>query len=292
VWPDPEPARAIRMQPQVAVTGRVRQRVREGASATTRLLRPEPPEPSRPARSSSTKRYPLVTRAARGTGDLARARTAMRRTHRAEKRRAPYRRQTGDDFRCHWKWSPEPLRKRENRAVARFLKPSAGLEPATPSLPWQPRARSRCLTQSQSACKAWEVRSRRLPHRSARFRAVRYRVGTLSLALSRRTWNVLAWSAQGALRRQASASAAGDRGDAVVVLVVVQNGERRPSGRSSVGRGPLGCAGGDATGRRGRATAAGAGANALPGDLRHRRCVETGHLSEGVAAPGRLMPVS
>jgi hypothetical protein len=35
------------------------------------------------------------------------------------------------------KWSPEPLRKRENRAATRFLKPSAGLEPATPSLPWK-----------------------------------------------------------------------------------------------------------------------------------------------------------
>jgi hypothetical protein len=30
-----------------------------------------------------------------------------------------------------------PLRKQENRATARFLKPSAGLEPATPSLPWK-----------------------------------------------------------------------------------------------------------------------------------------------------------
>jgi hypothetical protein len=30
--------------------------------------------------------------------------------------------------------APKPLRKRENRAAARFAKPSAGLEPATPSL--------------------------------------------------------------------------------------------------------------------------------------------------------------
>jgi hypothetical protein len=44
---------------------------------------------------------------------------------------------TSDHFRLSRKWSPEPLRKRENRATARFLKPSAGLEPATPSLPWQ-----------------------------------------------------------------------------------------------------------------------------------------------------------
>src|SRR5215207_6993012 len=35
------------------------------------------------------------------------------------------------------KWSSEPLLKQENRAVARFSEPSAGLEPATPSLPWK-----------------------------------------------------------------------------------------------------------------------------------------------------------
>src|SRR4051795_3134504 len=35
------------------------------------------------------------------------------------------------------KWSPESLRKCGNRAVARFPKPSDGLEPSTPSLPWQ-----------------------------------------------------------------------------------------------------------------------------------------------------------
>ena len=34
------------------------------------------------------------------------------------------------------KWSSEPLRKQGNRGVMRFRKPSAGLEPATPSLPW------------------------------------------------------------------------------------------------------------------------------------------------------------
>ena len=33
----------------------------------------------------------------------------------------------GDAFRCPWKWSAGPLRKQRNRAVARFLKPSAGL---------------------------------------------------------------------------------------------------------------------------------------------------------------------
>ena len=40
------------------------------------------------------------------------------------------------------KRSPTPLQDRENRAAARFVKPSAGLEPATPSLPW--RSRHRC----------------------------------------------------------------------------------------------------------------------------------------------------
>jgi hypothetical protein len=47
---------------------------------------------------------------------------------------------TGDLFSCAGKWSSEPLRKRANRATARFLKPSAGLEPATPSLPWRYRS--------------------------------------------------------------------------------------------------------------------------------------------------------
>jgi len=37
----------------------------------------------------------------------------------------------------HRKGSLDQLRKRENRAVARFTEPSAGLEPATPSLPWR-----------------------------------------------------------------------------------------------------------------------------------------------------------
>jgi hypothetical protein len=52
----------------------------------------------------------------------------------ASSTKAAYRTRTGDPF-LRGKWSSEPLRKRENRAVARFLKPSAGLEPATPSLP-------------------------------------------------------------------------------------------------------------------------------------------------------------
>ena len=36
------------------------------------------------------------------------------------------------------KWSPDPRQEQENRAAARFVKPSAGLEPATPSLPCAP----------------------------------------------------------------------------------------------------------------------------------------------------------
>jgi hypothetical protein len=58
-------------------------------------------------------------------------------------------------------------------------KPSAGLEPATPSLPWQSGASSRCPAQSQSRCTRKErtLRSRR--HRSAQLCILRYRVGTL-----------------------------------------------------------------------------------------------------------------
>jgi hypothetical protein len=59
---------------------------------------------------------------------------------------------TGDPFPCAGKWSSEPLRERVNCAVARFPEPSAGLEPATPSLPWQSGASSRRPTQSQNAC--------------------------------------------------------------------------------------------------------------------------------------------
>jgi hypothetical protein len=50
----------------------------------------------------------------------------------------PWGSHTSDHFRLFRKWSPEPLREQENRATARFLKPSSGLEPETPSLPWQP----------------------------------------------------------------------------------------------------------------------------------------------------------
>jgi len=45
--------------------------------------------------------------------------------------------QSSDHFPSSRKWSAKPLRKRENRATAQFSKPSAGLEPATPSLPWR-----------------------------------------------------------------------------------------------------------------------------------------------------------
>ena len=63
--------------------------------------------------------------------------------------RQPSRTPISDHFRCAWKWSPEPLRKQRNRAAARILKPSAGLEPATPSLPW----RSRLFTQPRTTSK-------------------------------------------------------------------------------------------------------------------------------------------
>jgi hypothetical protein len=47
------------------------------------------------------------------------------------------------------KWSADPLQEQENRAAARFVKPSAGLEPATPSLPWPSGLFARPRTTSQ-----------------------------------------------------------------------------------------------------------------------------------------------
>jgi hypothetical protein len=78
------------------------------------------------------------------------------------------------------KWTAVPLRKCENRATAPVLKPSAGLEPATPSLPWQSGASARRPAKSQSACigAARAVGNRR--HRSAPFGILRYRVSTVS----------------------------------------------------------------------------------------------------------------
>jgi hypothetical protein len=95
------------------------------------------PTPSASRIAAASERCPLVTRP----------------SHRAAKRLPPPRLpkvssarrfnsrrawiEARDPFRCPWKWSAEPLRESENRAVARFPKPSAGLEPATPSLPWK-----------------------------------------------------------------------------------------------------------------------------------------------------------
>jgi hypothetical protein len=69
---------------------------------------------------------------------------------------------TSDHFRYR-KWSLKPLRKQENRATARFLKPSAGLEPATPSLPWQSGSVARRRAGGQNACVATESVNRQVP---------------------------------------------------------------------------------------------------------------------------------
>jgi hypothetical protein len=68
---------------------------------------------------------------------------------------------TGDHFRRPWKWSSEPIRKGEKRAVAPFPKPSAGLEPATPSLPWQFACCAVGRDRRQSACKSARTTARR-----------------------------------------------------------------------------------------------------------------------------------
>jgi hypothetical protein len=68
------------------------------------------------------------------------------------------------------KGSAEPLRKGGNRAVARFLKPSAGLEPATPSLPWQSSQVGGRGAESQSPCLRTEIRLRHPAAFIGRFR--------------------------------------------------------------------------------------------------------------------------
>jgi hypothetical protein len=75
--------------------------------------------------------------AGRAADDAAVHTTAKRRGERGLFRESPLLTRVSDPFRSRRKWSPEPLPKRENRAVVRFVKPSAGLEPATPSLPWR-----------------------------------------------------------------------------------------------------------------------------------------------------------
>src|SRR4051794_1410771 len=50
------------------------------------------------------------------------------------------------------KGSADPHRRQENRAVARFPKPSAGLEPATPSLPLKSGNVPGRGAESQSPC--------------------------------------------------------------------------------------------------------------------------------------------
>jgi hypothetical protein len=67
------------------------------------------------------------------------------------------------------KGSAEPIQKEENRAAARFLKPSAGLEPATPSVPW----RSGWAAEAASEAKALHRLANVAPHTPAAERTVR-----------------------------------------------------------------------------------------------------------------------
>jgi hypothetical protein len=174
VCPDSEPVRAIRMEPEVrGHWTRSQPRVREGRFHRDRAssLRPEPPERWRPAvplvmgdgvvvHEALPTGYPATRR----TGELACGRNPDERLlHRAKKRRAPCRDQTGNHFRCPWKWSLEPLWKQRKRAVARFLTPSAGLEPATPSLPWQSGRVEQRRAIGENACKDAESVSRQPP---------------------------------------------------------------------------------------------------------------------------------
>ena len=76
------------------------------------------------------------------------------------------------------KWSPDPLQEQENRAAARFVKPSAGLEPATPSLPWRSGHVAAASANGQSRCTSHESGCRSTPQPPARFDILRYPLGT------------------------------------------------------------------------------------------------------------------
>src|SRR5215218_2950658 len=100
-----------------------------------------------------------------------------------------------------------------------FLTMAAGRTPALP------HARPKRLHSPRNT----------IPQTAASIRTFRHPPvprGTLGLARARSAWTLLAGSAQSALRRQPPCRLARDCGDAVVVLVVVQNGDiRRFRGR-------------------------------------------------------------
>jgi hypothetical protein len=118
--------------------------------------RPGRRRPFRPAarrpRPWTTKRLPTAYPAERRPGDVAWQTTDDNPRRTVAGRDGALPAQTDDPFRWSRKWSREPLRNQENRAVARFPKPSAGLEPATPSLPWQSDQVAGPVAQSQSGC--------------------------------------------------------------------------------------------------------------------------------------------
>jgi hypothetical protein len=68
------------------------------------------------------------------------------------------------------------------------LKPSAGVEPATPSLPWQSNDARGCPAQSQSACNGRLTPVCNHRHQSAPFGILRYRVSTLRSRQPPRFW--------------------------------------------------------------------------------------------------------
>ena len=159
--------------PRRALVGRPRswghpvcpERRRRACTSTCACSRP-PPHAAAPCRLRSerrTRRFatewcPLGTRAETGDDDRSERATAKRR-HPASsfrggtfwlsnQRPLPLRTQ---------KWSPRPLRKQENRATARFLKPSAGLEPATPSLPSQSGQEPKRAPAARNTCREPET---------------------------------------------------------------------------------------------------------------------------------------
>ena len=126
------------------------------------------------------------------------------------------------------KWSSEPLLKQENRAVARFPRALCRTRTGDPFLTIERRP---CLRTRRREPKSQRTRGNPVSasgriHRQVSARSSTAWVPWASPARAARL-TLLAWLAQGALRRQPPRLLAGNRGNAAVILVVVQNGEIR-----------------------------------------------------------------
>ena len=162
--------------------GVFRRRVRPRRAFAARRARAQRSTPPRRCRQRSERRTrpfatewcPLGTRGEDGNDDRS-GRAPPSPTAPCESARGS---RTSDHFRYRGKWSIEPLRKQENCATARFLKPSAGLEPATPSLPWQPSQQSQRAPNAERPAKDARTVSRQSSAAPRNDRHLRYPPGT------------------------------------------------------------------------------------------------------------------